>query len=265
VHAEMLLEPASDRLAVGDPEGDVVERLRLHRASLSTRCDLKAQPHAPAHRRPGRAGGGAYRRRVEALFAFDALDFDFDADDFDFDFEREPLVLSFEPLLLAFEPADFDFDFEPLVSSFERLVVDFDPLVFDLDAALFDFVPDDFDFDALVFSLEPPLFDFELDDFAFVFDPLLFDFELADFAFVFDPLLFDFELADFDFDAGDVERRRPDGPERADEPREDAASARVCAAAELAALSPADEPAAPTSSSGRSPVSIHSWLIRPPR
>jgi len=264
VHAEMLLEPASDRLAVGDPEGDVVERLRLHRASLSTRCDLKAQPHAPAHRRPGRAGGGAYRRRVEALFAFDALDFDFDADDFDF--EREPLVLTFEPLLFAFELADFDFDFDPLISSFERLVVDFDPLVFDLDAALFDFVPDDFDFDALVFSLEPPLFDFELDDFAFVFDPLLFDFELADFAFVFDPLLFDFELADFDFvfDAGDVERRRSDGPERADEPRDDAASARVSAAAELAALSPADEPAAPTSSSGRSPVSIHSWLIRPP-
>jgi len=263
VHAEVLLEPASDRLAVGDPEGDVVERLRLHRASLSTRCDPKPQPHAPAHRRPGRAGGGAYRRRVEALFAFDALDFDFDADDFDF--EREPLVLTFEPLLFAFELADFDFDFEPVISSFERLVVDFDPLVFDLDAALLDFVPDDFDFDALVFSLEPLLFAFELADFAFVFDPLLFDFELADFAFVFDPLLFDFELADFDFDAGDVERRRSDGPERADEPRDDAASARVAAAAELAALSPADEPAAPTSSSGRSPVSIHSWLIRPPR
>jgi hypothetical protein len=111
--------------------------------------------------------------------------------------------------------------------------------------------------EALVFNFEPPLFAFELDDFAFVFDPLLFDFELDDF----EPDDFDFELPAFDFDAEVFDR--PD-PERADEPREDAASTRVSAAAELAAPSPAVDAAAPTSSSGRSPAPLHSWLIGPP-
>src|SRR4051794_5531098 len=52
----MLLEPASYRLAVGDPEGDVVERLRLHRASLSTQCNLKPRRTPRPTSGPGRAG-----------------------------------------------------------------------------------------------------------------------------------------------------------------------------------------------------------------
>jgi hypothetical protein len=213
---------------------------------------------------------------VDELFDFEPPVFERDAPPLlldDFVFDRDPCTLSFaeldfdellfvlEELLRAFD-ADFapdDFVFDAVAFDFDLDAVAFD---FDFEADAFDFVADDFDLAELPFAFDVLLFDF---DALFAFDDADFDFDadprdFVELPFAFDVLLFDLEAADFDFD--------PDDFERADEPRDVAATARDASPAADASPSTTSpvtssaEPATPNWSSSRSPVSLHSSVMK---